>query len=217
MRNAVIFSLLLSSLFLAGCATSRDVITLDTSDLKATTATTSNGKTVFINTVVDERVFEANPQEPATPSLDPSESDTPDIRAHAIARKRNGFGKALGDILLAPNTSIPDLVTLGLTNALTEKGYTVLTKKEEVTADTYLVDVKVKKFWSWMNPGAFAITLSTEISTDMVMKNGANKPLVDKNITIKESDNFQTGMTENWIAVMKKAVRTYSAEVSKNL
>ena len=39
MRNAVIFSLLLSSLFLAGCATSRDVITLDTSDLKATTAT----------------------------------------------------------------------------------------------------------------------------------------------------------------------------------
>ena len=72
MRNTVIFSLLLSSLFLAGCATSRDVITLDTSDLKATTAS-SNGKTVFINTVVDERVFEANPQEPATPSLDPSE------------------------------------------------------------------------------------------------------------------------------------------------
>ncbi len=216
MRNTVIFSLLLPSLLLAGCATSRDVITLDTSDLKATTAS-SNGKTVFINTVVDERVLEANPQEPATPSLDPSESDTPDVRAHAIARKRNGFGKALGDILLAPNTSIPDLVTLGLTNALTEKGYTVLTKKEDVTADTYLVDVKVKKFWSWMNPGAFAITLSTEISTDMVMKNGTNKPLVDKNISIKEADNFQTGMQENWIAVMKKAVRTYSAEVSKNL
>ena len=139
------------------------------------------------------------------------------MRAHAIARKRNGFGKALGDIVLAPNTSIPDLVTLGLTNALTEKGYTVLTKKEDVTAETYLVDVKIKKFWSWMNPGAFAITLSTEISTDMVMKNGANKPLVDKNISIKESGNFQTGMQENWIAVMKKAVRTYSAEVSKNL
>ena len=119
--------------------------------------------------------------------------------------------------MLAPNTSIPDLVTLGLTNALTEKGYTVLTKKEDVTAETYLVDVKIKKFWSWMNPGAFAITLSTEISTDMVMKNGANKPLVDKNISIKESGNFQTGMQENWIAVMKKAVRTYSAEVSKNL
>lgn len=216
MNGKIIITLLLSSLFLTGCATSRDILKMDTSDMKAIEGT-PNGKTVYINTVTDNRVFEAKPKEPSTPSLDLSESDNSDIRSRAIARKRNGFGKALGDILLEPNVTIPNLITLSLEKSLRERGYSVISKKEEIDSETYIVDVKVNKFWSWMNPGAFAITISTEISTDLTMKNQNVTVLDDKNIYVKESDNFQTGMQENWIAVIKKAVHSFSSEVSKNI
>jgi len=216
MNKGIILTLILSSLFLMGCATSRDIIKIDTSDIKAINST-SNGKTVYINTAMDDRVFEAKPKEASIPSLDPSESDTPDIRAHAIGRKRNGFGKALGDMLLEPDVTIPNLVKLSLEKSLREKGYTVVRKKEDVKSDTYVMDVKIKKFWSWMNPGAFAITISTEISTDLTMKNESEIALRDKNIYVKESDHFQTGMQENWVSVIKMAIDSYSSEVSKNI
>ena len=58
-----------------------------------------------------------------------------------------------------------------------------------------------------MNPGFASITLSTKISTDLIIKlpNGADK----QTVSVKASDGYQTDMEENWIEVMKKALKTY--------
>ncbi len=216
MRQPLVWGLLLSSLLLGGCATGRDVVPMDTGELVATPAA-ANGKTAFINLVVDERTFEVRPKQASIPSLDPDLSDTPDIRARAIGRKRNSFGKALGDMVLEPGVTIDRLVVLSLEKALKEKGYEVLPQQSAVVPETYVLDVSIKKFWSWMNPGAFALTLNTEISTDLSMRNAQSVMLDKKNIYVKASDTFQTGLQENWIQVMKQALHSYAEAVAKQL
>ena len=90
---------MIATVALTGCATSRSVV--DPSI--AASANPAQGKAVRIEKVVDAQVFEKAPSEPSTPSLDPSEPTDDKIKARAIARKRNGYGKALGDVLLPEN------------------------------------------------------------------------------------------------------------------
>jgi hypothetical protein len=66
-----------------------------------------------------------------------------------------------------------------------------------------------------MNPGFAAITLSTEISTNLSIKSpdGTNKQA----IAIKASDRYQTGMESNWIEVINKALRAYIDDLKAKL
>jgi hypothetical protein len=74
-----------------------------------------------------------------------------------------------------------------------------------------IVDVEINKFWSWMNPGFWAITLSTEIETDISIK-GSNAD--KKTIYVKVADHFQTGVEDNWVSVMNAALKAYIAEIT---
>ena len=74
-----------------------------------------------------------------------------------------------------------------------------------------MVDVTIDKFWSWMNPGFWALTLSTEISTGVSMRKASET--VDKTIYVKTSDHFQTAARGNWMNVMQTALKSYIAEV----
>jgi len=208
--KSLISTILLGLFFFSGCAVNRGVIKLDT-PVSENSIQIANGKEIYIRSVTDARVFEVNPATPDIPSLDPDRLQTDDIKARAIGRKRNGFGKALGDILLHEDQSITQAVKDASQQAFREMGYKIVTSKKDISDKTYIVDIEVNKFWSWMNPGFWAITLSTEISTNITLKmpNGSQ----DKLIYVKAADTFQTGGGSNWIEVMHLGLKLYIDEI----
>lgn len=207
---------LVSSLLIAivatGCATSRS--NLDVQIPKAQNAQ-SNGKQVFINSVADKRAFQLNPPNPDIPSLDPSEDQNEQIKLRAIGRKRNGFGKALGDMLLKEGETVQSLTNQSIQQAFTEKGYTVLSSKDQVTKDTYIVDANIQKFWAWMNPGFWQITLSSEISTDLAIK--APKGATSQQISVKAADGYQVATEANWTEIIQKSIQLYINDLKSKL
>jgi uncharacterized lipoprotein YajG len=207
-------ALLLGVVILGGCATSRSVLDISAPASDKVT-TSSNGKYVYINTIIDKRVFEVSPSEPNIPSLNPSEDQSDQIKLRAVARKRNGFGKALGDMLLKEGQTVESLTAASIRQAFVEKGYRVIESKDKTNASTYIVDADIVKFWSWMNPGFLAISLSTEVSTGLTIKSpeGTNK----QTISVKESDYYQTAMENNWVAVINMALRAYVDELKSKL
>ena len=65
-----------------------------------------------------------------------------------------------------------------------------------------------------MNPGFWAITLSTEIATDITVKKANDGD--NKTIYVKASDSFQTGVDGNYLSVMNSALKDYISEVKPN-
>jgi hypothetical protein len=206
-----IFTIMLvsSACFLGGCATSRGVVSLatPTSDNLAP----SKGIEIYIHSVVDKRIFEAAPKSPNIPSLDPAEPENETIKLRAIARKRNTFGKGLGDILLNEGQTVESVIHDSLRQAFIESGYIVIEDNSKMSKSSQVVDVQINKFWSWMNPGFWAITLSTEIATDITVKKANEED--KKTIYVKAADNFQTGVEDNWLSVMNTALKDYISEV----
>ena len=205
----------LISCVLGGCATSRSVVDIPTPSLASATQQQATGRDVYINPPKDKRTFELAPASPNIPSLDSSESSSDKIRARAIGRKRNTFGKALGDILLPDGKTVESLTTSSIRQAFQEKGYRVLDDRSKVSESTYIVDAEILKLWSWMNPGFWAITLSAEISTELDIRSPAGTSR--QNISVMASDNFQTGMESNWIEVINKALRIYVEDLKGKL
>ena len=202
---------------LAGCATSRSVLEIMPSSVpeNTQTAATANGKAVYIDTVRDSRSFQENPPSPSIPSLDPSEASSDAIKLRAIGRKRNTWGKALGDILLADGTTVESLIASAINRAFSENGYQVLDNSSKVTPGVYVVDADISQFWAWMNPGFWAITLSAEISTNLSIKVDAkNEQLV---VQSESSDHFQTGMESNYIQVVTDALNLYVEKLKSKL
>jgi len=202
-----------SAFFLNACATSRSLLSLATpsSDKIAQ----ANGMEIYIRSVADKRIFEVNPRSPEIPSLDPSEPQNDHVRRRAIARKRSTYGKGLGDILLNEGQTVESVITDTLRQAFVENGYAIVRNDPNLSSNSKIVDVESKKFWSWMNPGFWALTLSTEINTDIVVKGtGAGEK---QTIDVKAADHFQTGVDGNWQSVMQSALRDYISEVKTKL
>jgi hypothetical protein len=120
------------------------------------------------------------------------------------------FGKGLGDILLNEGQTVESVIHGSLRQAFIESGYIVIENKDNMSKRSQIVEVEVNKFWSWMNPGFWAITLSTEIETDITIKgSGTDK----KTIYVKAADHFQTGVEGNWVSVMNTALKEYISEI----
>jgi hypothetical protein len=140
---------------LSGCATSRGI--LDYSPPESTNL--GNGPAVRIASVSDARVFAVDPPDPSIPSLKNDEIKDPAITSRAIARKRNGYGKAIGDILLPEGRTVSDLVRASVARGLREGGYRVLAEGDEGYAEAAPIDVEIRKFWMWITPGFLAAHL----------------------------------------------------------
>lgn len=83
--------------------------------------------------VTDRRVFEADPDDPSTPSLKGGEIHNTATTSRAIARKRGGFGKAWGDILLPEGRTVAHLMEEALTRAFQDAGLSGRWKKRCTT------------------------------------------------------------------------------------
>lgn len=199
---------------LAGCATNRSVVSI--SDIgSGAAAAPSNGKEVYISQVRDHRSFQVNPSTPNIPSLDASEDSSGDIKARAIGRKRNTYGKALGDIVLEDGNTVKSLTASAIRQAFIEKGYKVVDKPPQPGPNTYVVNADISQFWTWMNPGFWALSLSSEISTKVqVQGGGKTQNLV---VHVKHADNFQTGTDGNYTQVISDALKKYIKNLKEKL
>ncbi|WP_409523690.1 hypothetical protein [Nitrincola sp. MINF-07-Sa-05] len=200
------------SLFLGGCATNRGVLDLDVPDSASTEQ--PNGKSVYINSVTDNRIFEQNPATPDIPSLGfgGSESASAELKHRAIARKRNSYGKALGDILLPENRTVESVITDSLVRSLSELGYVIVENQSDITDETIIIDTSIEKFWSWMNPGFWALTLTSEIETNISISSPESDT---KKIQARTEGKFQIANTSSWTEIMMLNLEKYNEEVKE--
>ena len=146
----------LSMAFGTGCALHRSVVTAEPQKV----AESATGKAVVITRVTDLRTFEVSPGEPSTPSLMDGAITDKATTARAVGRKRGGFGKAFGDVLLPPGETVEGLVRETVANALREAGYRVVPEGETPPPDARDLEVGVNQLWTWFTPGFWFVTLN---------------------------------------------------------
>lgn len=144
-----------TALFLTGCATSRSVLDITVPDVPNPTSS----QAVKIVEVLDKRVFAIKPNNPSIPSLQNDEVTDPGITRRAVARKRNGYGAALGDVLLPEGQTVEQLTRAALANALRDSGYRVVAAGEAGYDAATPVSAEIQQFWAWMTPGFWHIKL----------------------------------------------------------
>ena len=130
---------------LAGCATNRAEVDVLPPG-KTQTPAPSNGKKVYIS-AVDDRVFQIKPTSFDMPSLKYDEIDDKSITERAIARKRNNYNMAIGDVLLPKGRTVSELVGDAVASAYQQAGYEVVSAPG--APDVREVKVQIIEFWSW--------------------------------------------------------------------
>ena len=142
---------------LSACAIGRSVVDVDP---PVSTAPVSGAHFVKIVAVNDLRHFEAAPSDAERPRLESSaDIDNKAITSHAMARKRGGFGMAIGDVVLPDNKTVADLVRAAAQKALQDKGYTVVGAAAPQYAAAQPLSIDIDALWSWFSPGAFTVTI----------------------------------------------------------
>lgn len=200
-----------------GCATNRGIVRIQLPESTTKLGQLGqNEKAVYIESVTDKRIFQEKPKTQNTPSLGfgGSNAATEKIKKRAIARKRNTYGKAMGDILLEEDQTVETVIAATLKKAFSEKGYTITPKKENLTSDTIIVKATIKKFWAYMTPGFWTITLSSDISTDIEMISNGNKK---ETITVHSDGKYQVASGENWMEVIDLSIEKYISEVKNKI
>ena len=169
------------------------------------------GPLVHIERVTDQRAFEADPRTANIPSLmNADEIRNPAITSRAIARKRGGFGKALGDILLPEGRTVMKLVEEALTRALQDAGYRVVAKQDAAAAIP--VEAEIEQFWAYFRPG-FA-QIAVEFETRVRIK--AAMPRFQTSEPVKGVSRVtgQAATESKWIEAVNKGLDDFAANVS---
>jgi hypothetical protein len=157
-KNLSLVALVVSFLVWTGCATSRGIL-----EVPLTTGVNpAQGHEVKIVRVTDRRTFQLKPPDPSIPSLKDGAIDNPLITSRAIARKRSGYGMALGDILLPEGQTVEQLTETALTRGLRGAGFRVLLEGQEGYEQAIPLEADIHQFWAWFSPGVFAAHLEFE-------------------------------------------------------
>ncbi|MBI2770963.1 MAG: hypothetical protein HYX47_15165 [Burkholderiales bacterium] len=206
-------ALVLTSALLGGCAAGRSEVRLAGPSAYPVPQVTPNGRSVFIRTVTDERVFEQAPGNPSIPSLgfETAAGASADVKARAIGRKRSGYGMAMGDVLLQNGQTVESVVRENLSAAFQQLGYGVA---REMSAGTgpVIVDVRIKRFWSWLQPGFAALSLHAEIETALQVAGGGAVT-----ISVRTRDSRQFAGDGAWVEIVQQALHNYRIEAAKQL
>ncbi|WP_313086167.1 flagellar biosynthesis protein [Pseudomonas sp.] len=208
MKTAFLYSLRTSVLValtvtLVGCVTSRSVVDVSVPALTGTT-----GQKVVITTI-DERTFEAKPRSADIPSLKGGEINDTSITGRAYARKRNGYGKALGDVVLPSGRTVSQLVGSAVANAYTQSGYQVV---EGQGADARQVRVRIREFWTWFSPGFTYVTVNNK--ANLLIEVDGQPPMA---IATEVKDGMQFVADSDWAAVTRQGLQEVTATVAKKL
>ncbi len=200
--------LLMVGFFIQGCATSRGIIDTRVAPMQAE----ASGKPVVIVAVNDLRQFELKPNKPSIPSLKDGNITDKAITSRAIARKRNGWGMALGDIVLPEGRTVEQLVREAVTKSLNQSGYRVISREEAAGADVAQIDVDIKQLWAWMTPGFF--TISLDFISEVDLKGNLPGVALPKTINGRVSLNSFAAGTGAWENTINKGVEDLITKTS---
>lgn len=210
--NPLFVPALLVAALLTGCAVGRTVVPagIDAG------SNPSQGEAVRLEEVRDARVFSASPPNPEMPSLmNADEIQTPAITRRAIARKRGGFGNALGDVLLPEGQSVSQLVGEAVSRAFRVSGYRVVTPGDADYASAVPVQVRIDKFWSWFTPGFASVAL--EFQGAIYLK-AALPPLKEgRTVSTALEERMQAVFEGDWQAIVNKGLDRLSVETGAAL
>lgn len=165
---------------------------------------------IGLGAIVDQRRFESKPSDPSTPSIkgDMNKVSAAE-RSRIIGRQRNGFGKAMGDIGLSGGATVPDKVRELVTEALARRGY------QTSGPSANAVSVDVQKFWSWMTPGMWALTLEAQIECVLTVRRGGN---THRLVVRGHGENFcQAAVDRNWNQAYERAVEDFLTKLVSEL
>jgi uncharacterized lipoprotein YajG len=196
---------------LAGCATSRGYLDLT---IPQETITKQNGMQVYIRSIQDNREFQIRPSSPDIPSFG-SKKDQADqtIKSRTIARKRNGYGKAMGNIFLEENQSVQTVIYDAVKNSLNSLGFDVTNDKNSAKSDAIVMDISIDKFWSWMNIGVWTLRVDTIIKTSISVVTPAKTFITET----YAKNPCQVGSAANWKKAMRMAINSYISEIKDKL
>jgi uncharacterized lipoprotein YajG len=208
------FVLVMVLAMMTGCATNRSIVSLERPETGA--AVQPSGKTVYIKEVADKREFQDNPPSQEIPSLgfEGASAATDAVKKRAIGRKRNTFGKAIGDFLLEEGQTVESVVGAALRHAFKNMGYTPVSSPAEVKADTVVVSASVEKFWTYMTPGFWALTLSCDIATTVTVEKAGG--IKKETVSVKQDGSYQIGTESNYMEVVNQALDSYEKKVADN-
>lgn len=199
------------TLLLNACVLNSGVVSLNIS--KPESGTEYNGKEIFIKSVTDNRVFKEKPTSPNIPSLGfgGSKQASEALKKRAIARKRNTYGKAMGDIILKEDQTVQLVIKDSLARSFTELGYKVIDKETQITKNTIIAEASIDKFWSWMSPGFWTLGLTSEIEVKIMLKNGNET----RKVFVTYEERFMTAAGKNWLKVINKNLDNFNDETKK--
>lgn len=209
-RQVGIALALVGGIVLSGCATNRSEVAFSLETTAPSVAVAKNGRQVAVSVVVDERVFQDGSADPSVPSLgfEGSAAASDAMKARAIARKRNTYGKALGDVVLQDGQSVVKLVREVTEQGLTDAGFSVV-PATNAPAGVTVVEVRVKQFWSWMTPGFWALTFENKIEAAVLP--------VGKSATVVSAyaqDSGQLGTDGAYVGIVMKGLSDYRGKVA---
>lgn len=206
-------SLLAATVLETGCAYTRSEVKLSNPEASQASYPVIKSTAILIRSVTDERVFEEAPSEPSVPSLghEGSAHASADVKARAFARKRNGFGQALGEVLLKNGQTVSSVVRDNLVSAFREAGYRTTTNLAEAGASPMIVDVHVKQFWVWTKSAFGAFILNANIETSLVTTNEASPKVAN----VHTENVVRTGSDNNRVETIDKALKDYRAQVAE--
>ena len=214
MRNVSIKGFLLLSivvLVLSGCATSRSTV-----DIKVSPGTNpANGKEVKIVQITDGRKFEVAPKTQSIPSLNEEEIKDSKITSRAIGRKRNTYGKAMGDFMLPEQRTVQDLVREAMTKALREKGYSVVEQSSAIDQNGLPLEADIGQLWTYITPGFWSLTL--EFETIVRIKGNVFPTSNEEEIRGYAQMSVQTGAESNWIETIQNGIDDFIKNLKEKL
>jgi len=196
---------------LSGCATSRGVLDITQEE----TVNPESGEAVKIVRVSDNRQFQIDPPQPDIPSLKYDEINDPAITSRAIARKRNDFGMAIGDILLPENKTVARLVENSITRGFRESGYRVVSQNDSDFDEAIPIEVDIEKFWGWYNPGFWEIKFNF---VSALRISGPVGSFVDgQEFGSQTQLGFQVGGSRKWLELIYTHLDALNEDITADL
>lgn len=196
---------------LTGCAASRGVVAPQMS----AGANPQSGVAVRIVTVEDKRSFQVEPNDPSIPSLMDNNTGEKNFKSRAIGRKRNSFGKALGDVVLPEGQSVSGLTEKTIARTLRDAGYRVVTSTDTDYEQAIPVTAQIDKLWAWFRPGFWAIAI--ESNYDITVDGNVPGLQTAPRLTGETRTTMQMATASDWTKVVEVSLANFSVKLKDKL
>jgi len=113
-------------------------------------------------------------------------------------------------VLLEPGKTVEGVVRENLSSALRKAGYDVRDQGNAGSSPIF-IDARIRKFWAWLTPGFWAVTLRANVETDLAISGG--NPAVNVSVTAEQAAMVAGGL--GLVEVIDSALRLTVTGASK--